>query len=1273
MRRFVLFILFAFSLFFVITGCVVSNPKVERLVPPENAPEEVIFAPLSDSGVQSSSLIVGADTVIGRIEYWVDDEEKLLYIDFYATENGWLLTETRVATALSLAELPRNPETRRLDPDYYPNFNIHNPPVGISHFVLPLGELEPGTTTKLYFSAYAEAIRKENKYFSQIGITAPCVYYVITYTEPVIELRPILNVEVDGKIALSRVTEYDWQLTKEATPEAIVDLERGDSATVEYTLTATRSVPEIKDTYTASGVATVTNYGSLEATKVGLKVTLLGKKGTDWLEIDSKVLIEISSNTTIAASDLVGIGKPFTFTFDAGDYTEVKILAQAEDDWPESVSDEENHMVPVSPTGETKIDESASVIDMPVNLADFESRGFLVDHTGTWPWDESPWILDDVSGGQKIYSISIKNESADENSFGVTLTNIATLTESDTLEIREDNARVLVTTPEPFIETPDLDMTLEATVSWTGVLEYDWTIEKSATPTSLTLAQGNSGTVNYSVAVTRVSGDATYTYTISGTATVLNTGNIALNVAGAVNLDGYAGKTVSIGPLIIAAGASHEVPFTFTVESATEIINFTVKGNAHSVDLPVNVDKSLGLVSPGTPESYTEIDEMADVIDKITGLPSGFKATASVEPREWKDLTDDATFTYIVTVTNEEATSGGKLTNTATVTENDTDEEDSDDEEVTVNVPGLNMVLEATVNWSKEIEYDWSIAKDATPTSLTLVQGSSGTVDYTVVVTKESKDATYTYTVSGKVIVQNTGTVGLTGVNGTVYLDGHAGKSLTLGPVSLATGESKEFPYSFTVESDTEITGFTVKAEIDSAETSDVSDSKNLTPSVDPQSLIEIDEMADVIDEITGQPSGFDISVSVEPRVWNGLTDSATFTYTVTVTNQEATSGGKLTNTATVTENDTNEEDSDDEEVVLNVLGLNMELEAAVNWSKEIEYDWSIVKDATPTSLTLTQGSSGTVAYTVVVTRESEDATYTYNISGKVIVQNTGTVGLTNVEGTVYLDGYAGKSLALGPVSLAAAESKEFPYSFTVESKSKISGFTVKAEIDSAETSGIDDSENLTPSVDPQSLIEIDEMADVIDEITGQPSGFDISASVEPRVWNGLTDSATFTYTLTVTNQEATSGGKITNTATVTENDTKEEDSDDEEVTISVPGLNMTLEATVSWAKEQEYDWEIEKEATPTSLSLAEGNSGNINYTLEITRESGQATYTYTISGTATVQNTGDVPLTDVYTKVTLVGYSMENTVLLLSPLAPGGSEDTNFSFTIRSNTEISG
>ena len=132
MRRFVLFILFAFSLFFVITGCVVSNPKVERLVPPENAPEEVIFAPLSDSGVQSSSLIVGADTVIGRIEYWVDDEEKLLYIDFYATENGWLLTETRVATALSLAELPRNPETRRLDPDYYPNFNIHN--LTLSHF-----------------------------------------------------------------------------------------------------------------------------------------------------------------------------------------------------------------------------------------------------------------------------------------------------------------------------------------------------------------------------------------------------------------------------------------------------------------------------------------------------------------------------------------------------------------------------------------------------------------------------------------------------------------------------------------------------------------------------------------------------------------------------------------------------------------------------------------------------------------------------------------------------------------------------------------------------------------------------------------------------------------------------------------------------------------------------------------------------------------------------------------------------------------------------------
>jgi hypothetical protein len=494
------------------------------------------------------------------------------------------------------------------------------------------------------------------------------------------------------------------------------------------------------------------------------------------------------------------------------------------------------------------------------------------------------------------------------------------------------------------------------------------------------------------------------------------------------------------------------------------------------------------------------------------------------------------------------------LTNTATVTENDTDEEDSDDEEVTISVPGLNMTLEATVSWAKEIEYDWSIVKDATPTSLTLLQGSSGAVDYTVVVTKESKDATYTYTVSGKVIVQNTGTVGLTNVEGTVYLDGYAGKSLTLGPVSLATGESKEFPYSFTVESDTEIAGFTVKAEIDSAETSGINDSKNLTPTVDPQSLIEIDEIADVIDEITGQPSGFDVSVSVDPRVWNSLTDSATFTYTVTVTNQEATSGGKITNTATVTENDTKEEDSDDEEVVLNVLGLNMELEAAVNWSEEIEYDWSIVKDATPTSLTLTQGSSGTVAYTVVVTRESEDATYTYTVSGKVIVQNTGTVGLTNVEGTVYLDGYAGKSLALGPVSLAAAESKEFPYNFTVESKSKISGFTVKAEIDSAETSGVNDSKNLTPTVDPQSLIEIDEMADVIDEITQAPSGFSVEASVSPREWNGLTGDEKFTYTLTITNDSAGPDTYyLTNAATVTENDTGEKHSDVATVTIKVP------------------------------------------------------------------------------------------------------------------------
>ena len=210
--------------------------------------------------------------------------------------------------------------------------------------------------------------------------------------------------------------------------------------------------------------------------------------------------------------------------------------------------------------------------------------------------------------------------------------------------------------------------------------------------------------------------------------------------------------------------------------------------------------------------------------------------------------------------------------------------------------------------------------------------------------------------------------------------------------------------------------------------------------------------------------------------------------------------------------------------------------------------------------------------------------TYTYTVSGTVTVKNTGETTLNNISGKVYLDGYAGEEEPFNWASIIAGGSQTKTFSFEVTSDTPIAGFTVKAEATSDETSAPDESS--TPSIgSAESDVSYDDEADVDDEITGIPAGFSWNSLDYPFAFT-TDESTTVTYTITITNDEASKGGKLTNLATVTEKDSKDEDSDDAEVEIKVPGLEIELASEVSWTKETEYDWEIDKSATPTSVVL---------------------------------------------------------------------------------------
>ncbi|HDP77175.1 MAG TPA: hypothetical protein ENN47_03130, partial [Mesotoga infera] len=546
-----------------------------------------------------------------------------------------------------------------------------------------------------------------------------------------------------------------------------------------------------------------------------------------------KTLIETSSNTTIAASDLIGIGKPFTFEFNPGDYSEVRILAEATDNWPEIVDDFEDHLVPDSPSSQTFIDESASIVDMPRNLVEFEKNGFSVTHTGTWPWSVSPWILSDVNGGTKKYSIVITNDNAAPQG-NFSLTNDATLTENDTLQKREAFARVLVSTPEPQEDVLTLEATVTGTFSWTREIEYDWEIEKSVAPETIYLNIEEDKDVTYSINATRtLTENSTNTFSYKGEVEVGNslTSNLTVDASLTISLlessDGGTFSAVATNTYSISDFAPGDVVSkTFDFSSYSFKSGYYYRVKAEVVSGAVSKTNTGALTGPISPTTLLEFDKTATVNDAYMG-PVGFDVTPDSD-YAWPWLLSEtpAATTYTFNIMNLEKEEGEyKLPNTVTLVEDDTKQERSDDATVTILVPGLNVTVDSTITWVKTLEYDWNIEKEATPTLITLGIGEESSIQYTIETERIPGDATYTYTISGTVTVENTGNIDLTNISGSVSLDGYPSKSDNFGPFSLAIGANQDFMFSFTVESTTPISGFTISANADSDETAPDSDS----------------------------------------------------------------------------------------------------------------------------------------------------------------------------------------------------------------------------------------------------------------------------------------------------------------------------------------------------------------------------------------------------------------------------------------------------------------
>ncbi|KAJ5709765.1 hypothetical protein N7493_010056 [Penicillium malachiteum] len=119
---------------------------------------------------------------------------------------------------------------------------------------------------------------------------------------------------------------------------------------------------------------------------------------------------------------------------------------------------------------------------------------------------------------------------------------------------------------------------------------------------------------------------------------------------------------------------------------------------------------------------------------------------------------------------------------------------------------GTTLSEDVTANGHRTREFTWTIDKEADQTTLDLVQGESGTVTYTVTLTKN--DGTVHTWIDGEVCITNGGSVPTENLKSTIQVTQPpsqvviASKSLdtTAKPV-LAAGESHCYPYSIDIPS----------------------------------------------------------------------------------------------------------------------------------------------------------------------------------------------------------------------------------------------------------------------------------------------------------------------------------------------------------------------------------------------------------------------------------------------------------------------------------------
>ena len=526
------------------------------------------------------------------------------------------------------------------------------------------------------------------------------------------KVRPLDPLEISKTVDASFTRTWEWMVEKSADPTEL-HLFDGDSGEIEYSIEATKSGPTDSG-FLVSGTITITNPNNVDVSVTNVSDSVDGVA---------------ASITTVACQG--------AFDVPANDSVECDYEASIGLDGSESENTATVTAEDSALSGEVTVGFSYDIteVDDSVSVADTNSEfGGPINISTTTSFNP--------------YTVQFDCASLSDDDY---VNGVASYVHDNTASVTGQQGELDSSTESITVYCYRLDVSKTVETSYDR--RFEWTIEKSADPTTHNLIVGESGTSEYTIDVTK-SSPIDENHAVEGTISIVNPNpNRAATLTQVLDVVSP-GLAANVNCLTLTVPAGNGIDCTYSLD----LPNGDERTNTATATLQnVAIDENGVETNTGTTDFNSDAE---DVIfgDPDTVTLDSINVTDSYEPAPdpWF-FDDDGSVTYereffcTADDLNGQVSVTLEFPNTATIVETN----QSDDALVVVNCSEQPpLVVSKTVDPAFDRTWDWDIEKSVDPDEHDLLDDEVGESTYTIQVTK-SGPIDSNWQISGTITILN--------------------------------------------------------------------------------------------------------------------------------------------------------------------------------------------------------------------------------------------------------------------------------------------------------------------------------------------------------------------------------------------------------------------------------------------------------------------------------------------------------------------------------------